>query len=57
MQVIQSRSQSGIIRKMEADALMQGTLVKLKSGFPCPMTDNENISQAVLMINIQKICG
>lgn len=53
MQEIQSTSQSRIIRRVEADSLMQGALVKLKSGFPCQMTDNENSSETILMINIQ----
>lgn len=38
---------------MKADALMKEALVKLKSGFPCQMTDNENSSETNLMINIQ----
>ena len=53
VQEIQSTSQSRIIRRVEADALMQGALVKLKSGFPCQMTDNENSFETILMINIQ----
>lgn len=52
MQKIQSTCQSRIIRRMKADALMQEAAVKLKSGFPCQMTDKENSSENNLMINI-----
>lgn len=37
---------------MKADALMREAAVKLKSGFPCRMTDKENSSENNLMINI-----
>lgn len=52
MQIMHSTRQSGIIRRMKADAVVQETEGELKSSFSCQVADNENSSEDNLIVNV-----